>query len=120
MDTEQGKIVSVIEDDPVFCRVLQQHLEAYGYRPAIYNTVKDFLQHQKAQPYAIILDHFLGANETGFESLRLIRKKMPKVSVIYLTQLSKEELPANFDKSGIYAYIGKDSASLIRSSFHLG
>lgn len=113
MDNEQKRIVSVIEDDLVFCRVLQEHIEAYGYKTAIHNTVEDFLLHSNVKSHAIILDHFL-KDKTGYDSLDQIRKRMRGTPIIYLTKLSKGELPVDFDKSGIHAYIGKDSASLVR------
>jgi two-component system, OmpR family, response regulator VicR len=108
------KLVSVIEDDHAFAKVLEQHLKALGYEAAVYHSGSDFFSKQKTKPYAIILDHYLNEASTGLDYLSQIRKKMSGVPVIYLTALGKEHLPTNLSEIGVHAYIGKDSASLLR------
>jgi DNA-binding response OmpR family regulator len=92
--------------------VLEQHLKAFGYEAAVYTSVDDFFSKQKIKPYAIILDHFLNGT-IGLDYVKQIHKEMSGVPVIYLTALEKENLP-DINKAGLYAYIGKDSASLVR------
>jgi CheY-like chemotaxis protein len=106
--------ISIIDDDKVFCKLLEQQLSGLGYETLVYNSGDDFFSKQLKKPYAIILDHFLNEKNTGLDYLQQIRKKMPGVPIIYLTVLAKEKLPANLKKIGIHAYIGKDSAALVR------
>jgi FixJ family two-component response regulator len=107
------KLISIIDDDPVFCKVLAEHLMAMGYEARVYNSGKDFLSKQREEHLAIILDHYLNQS-TGLDHLTQIQKKLPGVPVIYLTLLPENQLPVNFKNKGIHAYIGKDSASLVR------
>jgi DNA-binding response OmpR family regulator len=108
------KLISVIDDDRVFCKLIEQHLQALGYETSIYHSGRDFFSAQKTKPYAIILDHYLNERDTGLDYLKQLKKEMPGVPIIYLTVLTKEKLPANLAAMGIHTYIGKDSASLVR------
>jgi DNA-binding response OmpR family regulator len=108
------KLITVIDDDLMFCNLLGKQLQALGYSLLAFHSVDEFLKAKKKKPMAIILDHFLGGKEIGIDFMREIKKKIPGVPIIYLTSLSGEKLPPDLYEAGALTYINKNTASLVK------
>lgn len=109
------KLICVIDDDPAHRKMLEQNLTSQNYQVLLFSSGKDFLTHShNQQPFAIILDHYLKEDKTGLDYLIDIKKKMPKVPVIYMTNETDADLIKQIKSSKASGYIAKDMASLVR------
>lgn len=112
------KLVFIVEDNPVYQKMLQVHFEQMlgNYAVKTFTNPDDLMVHVNEKPFAIVLDHFFGEGntKTGLQYLKTLKKEHPSIPVIYHTTLNDEKVKAEVLKLGAEQYIIKDSASLVR------
>jgi signal transduction histidine kinase/CheY-like chemotaxis protein len=72
-----GKLFVVVDDDPAICDALGALLETWGCRLLAYGSVaalREGLAALRERPAALLLDHRLGAGETGVDAWRAARE----------------------------------------------
>lgn len=101
--------VLIVDDDPNFCKTLQQIVQAKGYRVETESDAEKVLEHmERSYMLAVVLDLKLGSAE-GVSVLKEIRDKYPTKPVILVTGY-REEMGGAMEKglqSGAYACLYK-------------
>lgn len=109
------KLICIVDDDPAHRKTLEYTLTSQNYSVLPFASGAEFMKHAFAEPpFAIILDHYLKEEKTGLDYLKDIKKKMPKVPVIYMTNETDTDLIAQIKAARVSGYIAKDPASLVR------
>ncbi|SRR5258707_13099941 len=109
------RLICIVDDDPAHRKTLEYTLTSQNYEALSFASGAEFMKHVFAEPpFAIILDHYLKEDKTGLDYLKEIKKKMPKVPVIYMTNETDRELINQIKASKVSGYIAKDPASLVR------
>jgi len=110
------KKIFVVDDDPMFCTMLSDHLEDQGlYEVATFGTGEECFQRLGEKPDAIILDYYLDNNvpgaKNGLEILRQIHKTDPEQKVIMLSSQEHYGVALQTIASGAVSYVIKDLKS---------
>ncbi|MBS1680220.1 MAG: response regulator [Bacteroidetes bacterium] len=109
------KRICIIDDDFAHRRLLEYNLTSQNYEVLSFSKGAEFLNETFPEmPFAIILDHYLKDEKTGLEYLADIKKKMPNVPVIFMTNETDENLIKQVVEIYASQYIAKDPASFVR------
>ncbi len=113
---DQKKILFVVDDDPMFCSMLSDHLEDQGkYEVVSFGTGEACLERLGEHPDAIILDYYLDNNvpgaKNGLDILRQIHKEVPEQKVIMLSSQEHYGVALQTIASGAVSYVIKDLKS---------
>lgn len=108
------KTVCIIDDDATFQKMMNQHLTSMGYVvQSIFSGLE--VDALPERPYAILLDHHLDDEpENGLAILSKLRKKLPGVPIIYMTSERDTAIKDAALRQGVFDFIEKDPASLVR------
>ena len=103
----------IIEDDPAYSKMLEKRLEDRGLSNIyVFESGESGLAALHRKPEFVILDFSLqGLN--GLDTLREIKKRLPKTEVIVLTGLRNEKLSGECLPSGASDYLEKEEDSLV-------
>ncbi|MBL7798768.1 MAG: response regulator [Saprospiraceae bacterium] len=113
---DQKKKIFVVDDDPMFCSMLSDHLEDQGtYEVVTFGTGEACLERLGEHPDAIILDYYLdntvpGA-KNGLEILKQIHKVAPNQKVVMLSSQEHYGVALQTIASGAVSYVIKDLKS---------
>jgi len=113
---DQKKKIFVVDDDPMFCSMLSDHLEDQGkYDVLSFGTGEACLERLGEKPDAIILDYYLdntvpGA-KNGLDILKQIHKEAPTQKVIMLSSQEHYGIALQTIASGAVSYVIKDLKS---------
>lgn len=99
--------VYILEDDLSICGLIKVALEMNGLDFKAFATVKSFLDGvAESVPDVCLIDIML-PDGSGLDALRAVKAKHPKVSVIMLSALGKEEDKVNAFNLGADDYVTK-------------
>jgi len=100
--------VDIIEDDPVFNRIIKQIIAANGNHEIITHlNAKSFLNQQSPSPDIVTLD--LGLPDIhGSDLMKKIKNLHPETEVIIISGQNRISLAVQLLKEGAYDYIAKD------------
>jgi DNA-binding response OmpR family regulator len=100
-------LVFIVEDDPAFCKFLNVLLEQNGYDNLMsFDSGEECIQELKKKPSYVFLDFSLnGLN--GLDTLKKIKKKLPKTMVFIITSLDDEEVKSNCLNNGATLFFNK-------------
>lgn len=99
--------VYILEDDLSICGLIKVALEMNGLDFKAFATVKSFLDGvAESVPDVCLIDIML-PDGSGLDALRAVKAKHPKVSVIMLSALGKEEDKVNALNLGADDYVTK-------------
>ena len=99
--------VYILEDDLSICGLIKVALEMNGLDFKAFATVKSFLDGvAESVPDVCLIDIML-PDGSGLDALRAVKAKYPKVSVIMLSALGKEEDKVNALNLGADDYVTK-------------
>lgn len=119
----RSKTIVIVDDDPVFTRILSYRLEKYQFCCESYHTATDALvklAHQ-SPPDIVLLDYSLGPNEqSGVDLCRQIKYMMPGVPLVMLTgndttQTIVSCLDAGADQYVLKPYVLEELLARIRA-----
>lgn len=108
-ESQSQKLIVIVEDDPLYGRVLNYQLGGLGYQCKLINSGTAFLEYlpDSQLPELFIFDYFLGPDEpTGLTLCRRVRS-FCDVPVILLTGNNKLETLVSCLKAGADDYIVK-------------
>lgn len=110
---ENKKKIFIVDDDPMFCTLLSDHLEDQGhYTVQSFGTGEACLEHLDEKPDVIILDYYLDAQvreaQNGLEILKIIHKRDPDQKVIMLSAQEHYGVALQTIASGAVYYVIKD------------
>lgn len=99
--------VYILEDDISICGLIKVALEMNGFDFKAFATVRSFLDGvAESVPDVCLIDIML-PDGSGLDALRAVKAKHPKVSVIMLSALGKEEDKVNALNLGADDYVTK-------------
>ena len=110
-------LVFIVEDNLVQQKVLKAHFEEVlgNYSVRTFLTPVDLINQLKAKPFAVVLDHFFAPDaETGLHYLIEVKKRYPKIPIIYHTTCDDNAVREQAMALGAEHYIIKDTASMVR------
>lgn len=99
--------VYILEDDLSICGLIKVALEMNGLDFKAFATVKSFLDGVAASVPDVCLIDIMLPDGSGLDALRTAKAKHPKVSVIMLSALGKEEDKVNALNLGADDYVTK-------------
>ncbi|MFN0015632.1 MAG: response regulator [Saprospiraceae bacterium] len=107
------KKIFVVDDDPMFCTLLSDHLEDHGqYEVITFGTGEQCLERLGDKPDAIILDYYLDNNvpgaKNGLDILKQIHKVAPEQKVVMLSSQEHYGVALQTIASGAVNYVIKD------------
>jgi len=108
----------IIDDDEVFCRLLQRRFEE-EYAVTGFSDPEDAVRHMKEGSVDVVLTDFSMPKMDGMEILKLVKSGSPDTDVIIMTAYANVETAVEAMKKGAYDYIIKPF-SLDELSIHLG
>jgi len=110
-----NKLICIIDDDFAHRKLLEFNLTTQNYKVFSFSTCAEFINEPFTNPpFAIVLDHYLKDEKTGLEYLPDIKKKLPKVPVIIMTNETDSKLIKQIQEAKASGYIAKDPASFVR------
>lgn len=120
------KTIAIVDDDPVFARILAYRLQKYQFICESYNTATDVLVRlgQHPTPDIVLLDYSLGPKEKNGLDLCLRIKSMTAVPVIMLTGNDNTQtivscLDAGADQYILKPYVLEELLARIRAVIRL-
>src|ERR1051326_2955744 len=121
MRTEKNISVFLVDDDKMFNRSLEHHLQHKldpGVRISSFLSGEECLRHLDEHPDIIVLDHALNSTNPfaldGTEVLRMIRQKEPSARVIMLSGQKKMEVAIDSMRNGADDYVVKNDNVFLR------
>lgn len=108
------KLVFFIDDDKIILDLLEYTFQnRNGLQVKTFATGEDALNHLNEKPDLVVLDycfHKMGDKAmSGLETLKKIYNYNNEIPVIMLTSITDDEIIKDFQDSGAYKYICKDS-----------
>ena len=105
--------IFVVEDDPLFAKMIMRVLEKNdNAESTLFTSAKDFLEHLHSNPDIITLDYNLPDGD-GLQLLKEIKKFNEDILTILLSGQERAEVVVEAYKSGADSYILKDENALI-------
>ena len=98
------RIIAVVDDDPSFCKTMQEILSSRGYRVRTVTQPGDVLDNLDETVQGVLLDMKLNS-VGGKEILRRIREKYPDLPVVLVTGYGSEMADAITDALEMSAFI---------------
>lgn len=103
----KSKKILVVDDDPAFCEVLQDIIQARGYQASMALSCSESLEvYQRERPDVVLLDVSM-PNVGGLETLRRLKALDPKAVVIMVTALHDDETGVEALRRGADGFITK-------------
>lgn len=99
--------VYLLEDDVSICGLIKVALEMNGLSFKAFSTVKSFLTGVEENVPDVCLIDIMLPDGSGIDALKSVKAKFPKVSVIMLSALIKEEDKVNALNLGADDYVTK-------------
>ena len=104
------KRVFIIDDDPLFCKLLTRAVLEVNKDTEIheFHSMEDAIKEVRSKPDIVFTDHFLpGAN--GLETLPELRAQLPKSRLVIISSHTKVSSAVRAFRDGADDYFVKDS-----------
>ncbi len=106
-EAPMAKKVLVVDDEPLFCELLQEFLAEKGYRAIIAQSGEEALKaYMKYRPDVVLLDVLL-PGKSGLEVLRELKALDPNVAIFLVTAVREKEVMEEARAEGVLDYISK-------------
>lgn len=115
------EIVFIVDDEPMFAQMMEDHLKAKypSFEIYKYTTGEECNDNMDKKPTIIILDYHLDAvnktARTGLETLGHIKRNYDGVDVIMISGQDKIDVAVECMRAGAYDYVVKNETSFIRT-----
>ena len=104
--------IFIIEDDPVYSKVINMTLSNNGYTKVhSFSSGEEAINSLSRNPHFIVLDFSLGGLN-GLDILKMIKKKKSSCEVVVLTSVINEDLAEKCIEFGALHYLEKNDTSL--------
>jgi len=118
METTENKLVFIVDDDPVYTKLIHEYLirEVPDVQIKTFPTGEACLHEMFQNPIAIVLDYYLDSEFpyawTGEQILKKIELSFPSTSVIIISAQESMEVALNCVKQGAREYVIKNEKAL--------
>jgi two-component system response regulator HydG len=107
MNTSNSPLIVVADDDPMILKVMQHHLQSWGYRTVcVTDSARLLRQLSETPPQLLLLDLRFGESD-GLEVLTQVLQKLPNLPVIMLTAHGSIDTAVQAVKRGVFDYLTK-------------
>lgn len=108
-DVDVKKNIALVDDNPLILKLLTRVLDGENYNFFPFKDGKKFMMEVRKQPDydLVVLDLILGESITGFEVLNVLKKNLPDVPVLVITQLDHEKDFVRAFHEGAWDYVVK-------------
>lgn len=104
--------VFIVEDDPIFVKLLERVLDDGKLTPyETYTSGEECIENLHHNPKLVLLDFSLGGLN-GLDVLKIIKEQSPKTEVIMLTAVEDEAVKQKCLDEGAADYINKNPNGL--------
>lgn len=111
IQVDTGPQILVVDDDPLYCKLIQEHSKKIGVRVKILNPT-DSVSTLKGQTFdAAIVDYDLG-NTDGLTLIRGIEKELGRVPTILVSGSSRDDIPSEAWPSVLVEFVPKSAGYL--------
>jgi two-component system OmpR family response regulator len=117
METNANKLIYIVDDDPVFLKMLQAFLlkEVPGIEIKTFPTGEACMHEMYQNPLAVILDYSLNSEFpyawNGVQVLKRIDQAFPSANIIIVSSQTKVEVALDCIRQGALEYVMKDEKS---------
>jgi PAS domain S-box-containing protein len=99
--------ILIVDDDASFRRTLSDTLKAKGYTIRVASTAEAALERaEEERPGVVVVDIRL-EETSGLELIRALRKRLPVIDCIVLTDCVSQALAIEAINAGVYSYLQK-------------
>ena len=99
--------VYIVDDDASVCRSLERLMRSFGYQPACFSSVDEFLKVPVLASSSCVIADVTMPGRTGLELAQTLRMRGNKVPVILVTAHDTEEVRIAAKHCGATAYFRK-------------
>ena len=114
--------IFIVEDNPLYCAVLEQNLNTCGYSDVqSFEDGESCLKNLQKQPDVVLLDYDLGKGKyNGIETFKEIKKKTPHPKIILLSGQEDVKVAVESLRLGAFDYIlkGKLAMDSLMNTLH--
>lgn len=117
--------ILIIEDDTVFCQILQRFLTKHGFDISVSHSIHEAQTKIRASSFDLILSDVRLPNGDGITLLTKVKEASPETQVILMTGYAKVTAAVSAMKKGAFDYISKpftpeDILSTIQKALYPG
>ncbi|UZP65897.1 sigma-54 dependent transcriptional regulator [Desulfovibrio mangrovi] len=99
--------ILLVEDDPAFGTMLNEALEAKGYRVQRVSRAEDGLELLRTERFDLILTDVKLPGMSGLESIPHFKQRAPESDIIVMTAFSTKEMAVEAVRQGAYDFFSK-------------
>ena len=107
--TTKEPLVSIVDDDASVRRSTRRLLRCCGLRAEVFSSAEDFLQSELAAETTCLLLDVRMPKMDGLEACRLIRKNLPQVEILIVTQHDSPQMMRDALSAGARGYVVKSN-----------
>lgn len=112
--------VFLVEDDPMFCAMMERALNNAGYKNiTCFESGEAVAVELLTMPDIVILDHNLSGNMHGLEVLKKIKSLNPDIHVLFISAQEEMNIALQALKFGAFDYVIKDETALTETVKHI-
>ncbi len=108
--------IFIVEDEPAFAKAARHVLETKNFANVhTFENGEACIEKLNLQPEIILLDYNLGEDRmNGLEVLKILKKRIPDVQIIFLSAVESLEVATNTINHGAYDYVVKGETAFER------
>jgi two-component system, OmpR family, response regulator len=121
METNDNLLLYIVDDDLMFLRPLEHHLQQKlksAIRIITFSRGEECVKKLHNHPDIVVLDYLLNSkypeDRNGIEVLQEIKKANPETVVIMVSGQDKAEVAVNTMKHGAYDYVVKNGNAFLK------
>ena len=114
--TKSNASVFVVEDEPMYCAMLERAIANEGYtNTTCFSSGEEVVNELYRMPDIVLLDHSLSGELSGLDVLRKIKSLNPDIHVIFISAQEKMNIALQALRYGAFDYVIKDEDALTKT-----
>ena len=114
--TKSNASVFVVEDEPMYCAMLERAIANEGYtNTTCFSSGEEVVKELYRMPDIVLLDHSLSGELSGLDVLRKIKSLNPDIHVIFISAQEKMNIALQALRYGAFDYVIKDEDALSKT-----
>ena len=114
--TKSNASVFVVEDEPMYCAMLERAIANEGYtNTTCFSSGEEVVKELYRMPDIVLLDHSLSGELSGLDVLRKIKSLNPDIHVIFISAQEKMNIALQALRYGAFDYVIKDEDALTKT-----
>ena len=110
--TKSNASVFVVEDEPMYCAMLERAIANEGYtNTTCFSSGEEVVKELYRMPDIVLLDHSLSGELSGLDVLRKIKSLNPDIHVIFISAQEKMNIALQALRYGAFDYVIREGRS---------